>query len=172
MSLLMDFLQRNATNKRVLATLRCALVENTEMRAWPLLGSFGGIGAGQKARAIRTVAGLFAVHTAHCEKGNMGTLCRKLCSHDEKPWENIDPQGKAVPPGPMGRRFLYLINADKNEIFERVCRLVRYAKSRDVPVNYAALEKDLAEWPKAREAWAGEFWASAEKREEQEGETA
>ena len=54
MSALMEFLLRNADNKRVMATLRCGLVESTEMRAWPLLAHLDGIGSSQRARAVRS----------------------------------------------------------------------------------------------------------------------
>lgn len=157
MSALMEFLLRNADNKRMMALLRCGLVENTEMRAWPLLAHLDGIGNGQQARAVRTVAGLFALHPRNCASGNMGTVCRQLCGGDETPWKNDTETGSG--PGPVERRFLYLLNADRDEICGRVCRLVRYAGGRDIPVNYAALENDLATWPRARETWAATFWA-------------
>lgn len=157
MSDLMDFLLRNAGNKRVMATLRCGLVENTEMRAWPLLAHLGGIGNKPRAVAVRTVAGLFALHPLNCDSGNMGTVCRLLCGTDEKPWDNRTEQSDG--PGPMERRFLYLLNADREEIVARVCRLVRYAHSKEIPVNYNVLENDLTEWPQARKAWARVFWA-------------
>ncbi len=159
MSALMEFLLRNADNKRVMAALRCGLVENTEMRAWPLLAHLDGIGNSQRARAVRTVAGLFALHPRNCVSGNMGTVCRQLCGNDERPWEN--GAGTDADPGPVERRFLYLLNADREEVCGRVSRLVRYAGGKDIPVNYTALEKDLAEWPRAREIWAASFWAPA-----------
>ena len=59
-TVLMDFLQRNAANKGVMATLRYALADKTEIRAWPLLAGLKGIGPSQQARAVRTVAALFA----------------------------------------------------------------------------------------------------------------
>ena len=160
MSRLLDFLVRNANNKRVMATLRCGLVKTTEMRAWSLLAPLGGIGDRQDAVAVRTVAGLFAMHPQNSNSGNMGTVCRLLCGSDEKPWENSS--GTNDGPGPMERRFLYLLNADRDEICGRVCRIVRYAQSSGIPVNYAALEKDLAKWPQAREKWALEFWTVKE----------
>lgn len=166
MSALMDFLLRNANNKRVMTILRCGLVEDTEMRAWPLLAPLDGIGARQQARAIRTVAGLFALHPRNCASGNMGTVCRLLCRNGN-PGGNDTETGS---PDPMERRFLHLLNADREEICGRVCRLVRYAGSNDIPVNYAALEKDLSEWPRARESWAAAFWAPmADARAEAEG---
>lgn len=157
MSALMEFLLRNADNKRMMAMLRCGLVETTEMRAWPLLAHLDGIGNSQHARAVRTVAGLFALHARNCAYGNMGTVCRQLCGSDEQPWAS--GAGANGSPGPGERRFLYLLNADREEISGRICRLVRYAGSKDIPINYAVLEKDLAEWPRAREVWAATFWA-------------
>lgn len=158
MSALLEFLLRNANNKRVMAMLRCGLVESTEIRAWPLLAHFNGIGNKPRSRAVRTVAGLFATHPNNCESGNMGTVCRQLCDSDEKPWESGE-SGEGSAPGPMERRFLYLLNADSEEICERICRLVRYAGSKDIPINYSALEEDLSRWPRARKDWATAFWA-------------
>lgn len=158
MSGLIGFLLGNADNKRVMATLRSGLVKGTEMRAWPLLAHFGGIGDSLEARATRTVAGLFASHPKNCASGSMGTVCRQLCKDDEKPWE-IGTDNKGAP-GPMERRFLHLLNADREEICARVSRIVRYAGSKDVPINYSRLEEDLAKWPRAREAWAADFWSS------------
>lgn len=165
MSDLMDFLQRNADNRGVMATLRHALVDKTEMRAWPLLAGLKGIGPSQQAKAVRTVAALFAYHPQSCDEGNMGTVCRHLCREDEHPWESTDRQGKAVSPGPMSRRFMHLLSADREEICTRTARVVLYAKSKEIPVNYAALEKDLASWPRAREAWASAFWATTQTEE-------
>lgn len=174
MSDLMEFLLRNRENKGVMATLRRALVENTEMRAWPLLAKFGGIGSSPRARAVRTVAGLFAYHPEHCETGNMGTVCRALCSSEEQPWSSVDEQGKASSPGPVARKFMYLLSANREEICERVARVVLYAKSQGIRVNYGALEQDLEKWPRAREAWAGIFWASpqADDQQNEQEETA
>ena len=162
---LMEFLLKNRENRGVLATLRCALVENREMRAWPLLAVLGGIGDTPGARSVRTVAGLFASHPENCTEGNMGSVCRALCTGDEKPWNVTDGQGESVQPGPMARKFMYLLNADPDEIHARVRRLVLYAKTQGIPVNYAGLEKDLRSWPRPREAWARSFFAP-EKREE------
>ena len=161
MSALTDFLQRNADNRGVMATLRQGLTPATETRAWPLLAQFNGIGRNATARAVRTVAALFAYHPANSETGNMGDTCRALCRDDEHPWEAVDPTGKAIAPGPMSRKFGWLLASDADEIFERAARMVLYAKSKDVPVNYAQLEKDLAHWTdqRVRESWASSFWA-------------
>ena len=172
MSSLMEFLQNNRDNRGVLAALRQGLVPTTEMRAWPWLVRHGGVGTEQRAQAVRTVAGLFAHHPEACATGSMGTTCRALCSPDEKPWESVDATGKAIAPGPMARRLGYLLAADAGEICERVARVVLYAKSKDIPINYAQLEKDLAQWPRygVRERWASDFWA-AQTTEDAAGES-
>jgi CRISPR system Cascade subunit CasB len=167
----MEFLLKNRENRGALAALRQGLAPATEMRAWPLLARFGGIGRTPGARAVRTVAALFAHHPRNCDAGNMGDTCRALCGQDEHPWETADGTGKAVPPGPMSRKFSRLLAADAEEICERVARVVLYAKSKGIAVNYAQLEKDLAGWPRAREAWAGAFWATG-KPDSAEGEEA
>ncbi|MBQ9405639.1 MAG: type I-E CRISPR-associated protein Cse2/CasB [Desulfovibrio sp.] len=167
---LMEFLLKNRENRGALAALRKGLTPATETRAWPLLARFGGIGQTPGARAVRTVAGLFAHHPRSCDAGNMGDTCRALCGQDEHPWETVDGTGKAVPPGPMARKFAWLLAADTEEICGRVARVVFYAKSKDVPVNYAQLEKDLARWPRAREAWAVAFWTTGKPDNAEDGE--
>ena len=164
MSELIKFLQNNCENKRVLASLRQGLVKTTEFRAWPLLVRFGGIGPEFRARVVRTVAGLFAYHPKMITVGNMGTTCRRLCNPEiEKPWEDMDATGKVVQPGPVSRKFSYLLAAECDEICDRVIRIVFYAKSKLIPINYEALETDLRMWPKSREYWAKSFWNCDEK---------
>lgn len=151
---LMEFLLKNREDRGLLAALRQGLAQATEMRAWPYLARFGGIGQKADARAVRTVAGLFAHHPENCESGNMGDTCRELCrGTDEDPGKATDS------PGPVGRKFGWLLAADKEEICGRTARIVLYAKSRGIPVNYARLQEDLTHWPRAREAWADAFWA-------------
>ena len=165
---LMEFLLKNSENRGVLAMLRQSLIPAKEMRAWPILSRFGGIGRSSGARAVRTVAALFAHHPQNSDTGNMGNTCRALCVSDEHPWEAVDGTGRAVPPGPMSRKFIRLLESDAEEICERTARIVLYAKSRRIPVNYAQLEADLAGWPRAREAWARAFWAEPRPESQKE----
>ncbi|MBO4311986.1 MAG: type I-E CRISPR-associated protein Cse2/CasB [Desulfovibrionaceae bacterium] len=171
---LLEFLLTNKDNRGVLAALRKGLVPTTEPRAWPYLAPFEGIGQDRKARAVRTVAGLFAHHPENCADGNMGDTCRDLCNvNEEKPWkvtENVNGNEKPEPPGPIARKFGWMLEAvDAEEICKRVARMVLYARSKGVPVNYEQLEKDLIAWPRAREAWARHFWAT-QQAERADGE--
>ena len=59
---------------------------------------------------------------------------------------------------PVSRKFGYLLAAERDEICDRVIRIVLYAKSKEIPVNYDALENDLVKWPRSREFWARAFW--------------
>ena len=175
MSELTDFLNANASNRGLMATLRCALVSSKEVRAWPVLSAFGGIGRNHHAEVVRTVAGLFATWHDFPKPSNggfsMGSVCRMLCSDDELPGQAEDKDNKPIKPGPMGRRFSYLIDSERSEICQRVSRLVLYAKSKRVPVDYEMLEKDLEDWPWAKERWAKDFWSfRADDLDHQESE--
>lgn len=168
MSELVDFLERHREDRGAMAALRCALVPAKEMRAWPYLSAFGGIGGGHEAEVVRTVAGLYAVcHSADFPKmRTLGLVCRSLCADDEDPDAfATDPRDEAAKPGPMARRFAHLLEADRDEICRRSIRVVVYAKSKGIGVDYAQLEQDLRGWPAAREVWARDFWTRPQKSE-------
>lgn len=172
MSELIEFLQANSEDRGVRAALRCALRPSQEMRAWPYLAPFGGIGAGHDAETVRTVAGIYAAcySPEFSALASIGQVCRALCSSDEDPAAYETNMSKtAAQPGPMARRFAYLINADRTEICARVARLMVYAKSQGIGVNYEQLEQDLRTWPRARTAWARDFWGRAPREEGIEG---
>lgn len=159
MSALIEWLRAQKEKRGVLAQLRCALVPGKAQRAWPLLARFGGI-EGHKGEVVRTVAALYASHPVEAGTGGMGTLCLRLCSKDETPWNDDKP-------GPIAMRLQYLLAAETQEVCPRVARMVLRAKSQGVGVHYVGLLKDLAEWqwPDKRERiqarWAQEFWAPA-----------
>lgn len=164
MSALLDYLKtlKERDNRGAFADLRCALVASRKHRAWPLLASFGGIGEEHPAKVVQTIAGLFAYHSETTESGNLGDTCRNLMSEDERT-EYL--QERIV--GPITRRFQHLLASSREEVCERVARLVLYAKSKDVQVNYSQLENDLFYWSDAvRIRWAKSFW-QVEVREEE-----
>lgn len=161
MSELTDFLDKQSDDRGVMAALRCALTPSQEARAWPYLAAFGGIGSDHKAEVVRTVAGLYAA----CHKpdirqgGSVGSVCRELCSGDENPGTLVSSLRDPAPqPGPMARKFAYLLNADRSEICGRVIRTAVFARSKGLEPDYETLERDLLFWPRAREAWAKDFW--------------
>ena len=164
MSALLDYLQRirKMDNRGALADLRCALIESRRRRAWPLLGPFGGIGEKHPAQVVQTIAGMFAHHPLLTDKGNLGDTCRDLMSPDER--EEYLKERKA---GPMTRRFQHILAASRDEVCDRVARLVLLAKSREKPVNYGQLENDLFHWSDSvRVRWAKSFWQAEEQEED------
>lgn len=164
MSDLLDYLQKlkERDNRGALADLRCTLVESRKHRAWPLLASFGGIGEKHPERVIQTIAGLFAHHPLPTATGNMGDTCRGLMSDDERA-EYL--QERKI--GPMTRRFQHLLAASHDEVCKRTVRVVLYAKSKELPVNYEQLLHDLRYWSDSvRVQWAKSFYLVEEKEEE------
>jgi hypothetical protein len=94
--------------------------------------------------------------------GNMGDTCRGLMSEDERA-EYL--QERKI--GPMTRRFQHLLAASQEEVCGRAVRLVLFAKSKEVPVNYGQLQNDLFYWSDSvRVRWAKSFWQVEEKAED------
>jgi len=163
---LLEFLRRRKEDRGLMADLRCALVESKRHRAWPYLARFGGIGDEFRAQAVQTIAGLYATHPNESNQtdADFGSLCRKFLSEEER--------GKiatAEGVGPVTRRFQHVLAADREEVFDRVTRLVLRAKAQDIPVNYGKLADDLLAWEtrpdRVRTRWAQSFWAPSEEAE-------
>jgi len=164
MSALLDYLQKlkERDNRGALADLRCALIESRRHRAWPLLAPFGGIGEEYSAQVAQAIAGMFAHHPLTTETGNFGDTCRRLMNDDER--TEYLQEGKL---GSMTRRFQHLLAASRDEVCKRVARLVLYAKSNEVPVNYEQLYNDLLFWSDSvRVRWAKSYWQAEETAED------
>ena len=156
---LLKFLRecRDHDDRATLANLRCALRDKLKHRAWPVLARFGGIEDSKKeydhyAKVVQTIAGLFATHSKESFSDNFGLACRNLVQEGEK----LD-DSKHV--GPVGRRFQYLLSAEREEICARVIHFVFRMKAQDIPVNYDELFDALIYWgDKIKNRWAGSFW--------------
>lgn len=143
-------------DRAALGNLRCALRKNLKHRAWPLLAHYGGIEDELKeydheAKVIQTIAGLFALHPTEANY-DFGIACRKLMRDDEK---IADPKDI----GPVARRFQHLLSSEKEEICDRVIRIVLRLKTQNIQVNYYELFNGLSYWgEKIKHRWAGSFW--------------
>lgn len=160
---LMQFLRDHVDDRGVMTDLRGALVESKRRKAWPILSRFGAVGDDYRAKVIQHIAGWYAMHPKETEGGNMGDIFRHLLGDDEcKDFKS------ATAPGPVGKRFLHLLESDGDEIFDRVSRIVMRAKSVEVAINYQQLYWDLWYWPNnadsVRERWAKHFWAHDSER--------
>lgn len=154
------YLQERREDRGVMANLRCGLVEARQRRAWPIIAAFNGIGEQHRNRVVRTVAGLYATHPKETDKGDFGATCRALVGEEER--KKLAEGGE---PGPVSKRFLYLLAAENGEIFHRVVSLALRAKTHNdgIPINYKQLFWDLWAWEeqpdRIRERWARSFWA-------------
>lgn len=159
---LFAYLDRHRDDRGLMATLRCALVPAKEQQAWPLVARFGGLNTNEhRARTVRTVAGLYALHPPSGEAGakaaNLGELCRHLLDDEER--ANLQ---SAEGIGPISKRFQHLLAADGEEIFDRVLRFVLRAKAEGIAIDYRQLYTDLWDWQygadRVRLRWARSFW--------------
>jgi CRISPR system Cascade subunit CasB len=160
MSRLLDELRKcKARDDRgMMANLRCILVDSKKHRAWPVLNRLG-VAINDDVSAY--VAGLFATHPEETPNGNFGATCKSI---ERNRGEKQSDDNKLTP---TERRFQHVLAAEGwEELRDRVLRMVRMAKSEDIPVNYEQLEIDLKilsnptnTWrERTRTRWAAAFW--------------
>jgi len=87
----------------------------------------------------------FALHPKHSAKINFAICIKKIKS------------------GTIGKKFNNLLNADKDNIFERTERMIRFAKSNNVAIDYVDLLWGLIKWNKdskeVQNVWAEKFFS-------------
>ncbi|MBN1577055.1 MAG: type I-E CRISPR-associated protein Cse2/CasB [Chitinispirillaceae bacterium] len=148
-------------DRATLANLRCVLRKNLKHRAWPLLARFGGIEDELKeydhaAKVVQTIAGLFATYPTKSDH-DFGISCKKLLSDEERNDMYDREAFKKV--GPVARRFQHLLSSEKEEICDRVVRMVLRLKAQEIQINYYELFNGLTYWgDKIKNRWAGSFW--------------
>lgn len=148
-------------DRGLMANLRCALIADKRHRAWPVLNRLG-INIDHDVDVF--VAGLFATHPEVTDKGNFGNLCKLIELRRDA------PKGKDSKLTPTERRFQHALAASRDEIMDRVLRLVLMAKSEGLPVNYAQLQSDLRFWnERAKGSWASAFWNATAEEHGEEG---
>ncbi|MBI4793832.1 MAG: type I-E CRISPR-associated protein Cse2/CasB, partial [Deltaproteobacteria bacterium] len=97
-------------------------------------------------------------------KGNFGNTCKAIQNiRDNGPGDD----GKLTP---TERRFQHLLAADRNELPDRVLRMVLMAKAQGVPINYEQLAADIRYWDDGiKNRWASAFWSQGASLPEEEG---
>jgi len=99
----------------------------------------------RQRKCFYVVAGLFACHHSDCRKGNLGKTVSLLSFSDTS----------------AERRFLRLLGADSDEIFDMLFSVITQAKSKNISVNYERLLHDLIYWgDKIKHQWARSFYRS------------
>ena len=166
MSNLLERLRKNKDDRGMMANLRCILVESKKHRAWPVLSRVG-VAIDNDVAAF--VAGLFATHPDGDSDSsrNFGVTCKAIERARNESTSKDDKDKKLTP---TERRFQHLLAADRDEIQDRVMRMVLLAKSQGVAVNYGKLLQDLNRWEYAKSEWAAAFWTPGVEPAEREAE--
>lgn len=152
MSSLVERLRRYSEDRGLMASFRCALIDNKKHRAWPALSRLG-IPVNDTHSAL--IAGLFATHPQVSNEGNFGDTCKQI---ERKRGDKRSDDNKLTP---TERRFQHLLSAEYGpELQGRLKRMILLAKALGVPVNYGQLDKDIRYWnDKKRNEWATVYWA-------------
>lgn len=151
MSNLLERLRKYKDDRGMMANLRCIFVDSKKHRAWPVLNR---LGIPIKDDNSAYISGYFAIHPEEASSGNFGKTCKAI---EISKGETASGDNKLTP---TERRFQYLLAAERSEIYLRVLRVVRMAKSLGVGINYEQLETDLKYWGnRTKTEWASAFWA-------------
>jgi len=120
----------------------------------PFLGEQGS-GARFKESAFYLVAALFALHPKSTDEGNMGTHLAKT---------RTDSGADA-----LERRFTALLAAHPDDLSEYLRQSISFLKSKDIPVNWNELLRDLQNWGHEdrfiQKKWARSFWGGRQSVE-------
>ena len=98
--------------------------------------------------ACYIVGPLFALHPEPGGEGNMGTAFATV----KDPSESLE------------KRFVALLNCHHDDLPNHLRQAVSLLKSKDIPVNWRRLLKDILSWDHedrfVQQQWAREFWQS------------
>lgn len=150
-SSLMEYLRRHKEDRGAMADFRCAVVKSRQYRAWPHLAILGLL----DDPVAMVIMGLYGYHPEESSQGNFGDVCRLLAGNP-----SLSSAGKEIGVSPMERHFQHLLASTREELGNRLLRLVLRAKAEGIPVNYEELENDMRYWgEKVRLRWAARFWS-------------
>lgn len=102
----------------------------------------------------KTVAELFALHPQAGGKANLGHSVGELARKTEQAGGSRES---------VERRFAGLIDADKEDLPYHLRQMVSLLKSKEIPVNWLCLLKDISYWDfdddkEVQNRWAKGFW--------------
>lgn len=149
---LMAFLNQNREDRGVMANLRRGFSPATEHRAWPHVARLCDLEKPWSRLPVQTVCAAFATHPADTAAGNFGDTLRRIACD----------QGGADGLASFEARFRRLLACDdQQELCARLPAVVRAAKAKEVPVNYARLYGDICYWGDAvKLRWASSYWGA------------
>jgi CRISPR system Cascade subunit CasB len=108
-----------------------------------------------KESAFYLVAALFALHPQSTDDGNMGTHLAKTRTESGE--------------DALERRFTALLAAHPADLPDYLRQVVSFLKSKEVPVNWDQLLRDLQNWGHedrfVQKNWARSFWSGRQSTE-------
>ena len=108
---------------------------------------------------IYMIAALFALHPASAKRGNMGAHLRALAREvgDDEATE---------------RRFVQLLRMRRDTLEPRLRQQISILKSKDIPVNWHQLIRDVGHWDHpehfVQRNWARSFWGAGQAESKSE----
>lgn len=116
--------------------------------------------------AYYLVAALFALHPAPGGVGNLGYSFR-LAERQEPGERGADERASA-----NERRFVALLAAHPDDLPDRLRQAISFLASKEVPVNWHQLFRDIARWADAsrrvQNEWARAYWGRDRQEENKE----
>jgi len=163
-------------NRAALAHLRSGLrrKDSRSMEMYPVIGRFLSEKPNRNyENAVFIVAALFAYYPdAKTNAGNLGASLKELKNKEKK--QNPQEDSKS---NPIEKRLVALLNAEADELPDYLRQIIGLLKSKEIPVNWQQLFKDVQYWEtndenskyeSVQKKWARSFWGSYSKENNQD----
>lgn len=112
------------------------------------------------------IASLFAQHPTAGGSGSFGEAFRELA--------RIRPAPDGGPDPSVEKRFVALLNSNREELGDRLRHAVSLLKTNNIAIDWRCLLHDALRWDSSRRwvqvNWSRDFWGSRRKPESEAGE--
>ncbi len=107
---------------------------------------------------------LFALHPEPGGNGNLGTAFKTM--------KLLEKRSGRKEHESLERRFVALLNCHRDDLPNHLRQAVSLLKSKDVPINWGRLLKDILSWNHeshfVQQQWAREFWQQPQEETERD----
>jgi len=152
-------------DRAAMATLRRSLAFDlgTHIASYPHVEPFANNVSPWRRKMCYLVAGLYASHPRNTSaEHSFGKAMQQLTARRES--------------GSLERRFITLLDADDEQLANRLRQMVGLLRSDDIAINYALLLRDLGYWRSPRrlsqQRWARDFYRTTSTTETNDTTTA
>lgn len=160
-----NMLENLKHDRAAMANLRRSLAFDlgTHIASYPYVEPFANNVDPWRRKMCYLVAGLYASHPRHiATEHSFGKAMQQLTARRES--------------GSLERRFITLLDADDEQLANRLRQMVALLRSDDIPLNYAKLLNDLRYWRSPRrlsqQRWARDYYRTTSPTETNEPATA